>query len=100
MKILVDTYDEEEPAMGWYYYLERYLDFPFQARSSKDNSLLKIAGMADTSDCLDGMFVLVDFNGEDELLFPLKDIIPIKVDKQAQEAIDDWKYWAEMGYHF
>jgi calcium binding protein len=29
---IVDAYGAEERAMGWYYYLENQLQFPFQAR--------------------------------------------------------------------
>jgi hypothetical protein len=29
---LVDAYGPQERAMGWYYYLENQLEFPFQAR--------------------------------------------------------------------
>ena len=32
IKIVVDAYDEGERAMGWYYYLEDRLSFPFKAR--------------------------------------------------------------------
>ena len=31
MEIVVDAYGEEERAMGWYYYLEEKLKFPFAA---------------------------------------------------------------------
>jgi hypothetical protein len=31
MEIIVDAYDLEEQAMGWYYYLEDKLQFPFTA---------------------------------------------------------------------
>lgn len=31
MEIVVDAYDETERAMGWYYYLEDKLRFPFSA---------------------------------------------------------------------
>jgi hypothetical protein len=31
-EIIVDAYGEEEQAMGWYYYLEEKLQFPFLAR--------------------------------------------------------------------
>lgn len=30
-EIIVDAYGPEEQAMGWYYYLEEKIDFPFQA---------------------------------------------------------------------
>jgi hypothetical protein len=29
MEILVDCYNESEQALGWYYYLEEHLRFPF-----------------------------------------------------------------------
>lgn len=29
MEAVVDAYNEQERAIGWYYYLERRLDFPF-----------------------------------------------------------------------
>ena len=32
LEIVVDAHDNEEQAMGWYYYLEDKLKFPFQAR--------------------------------------------------------------------
>lgn len=32
MEIVVDAYSEEERAMGWYYYLEDKLGFPFEAK--------------------------------------------------------------------
>ncbi len=31
MDIIVDAYGSEEQAMGWYYYLEEKLQFPFTA---------------------------------------------------------------------
>ncbi len=31
-QIIVDAYGPEEQALGWYYYLEDQLPFPFQAR--------------------------------------------------------------------
>ena len=31
MEIVVDAYDEQERAMGWYYYLQDQLQFPFTA---------------------------------------------------------------------
>src|SRR6266542_2684709 len=32
MEIIVDAYGPEEQAMGWYYYLEDKLSFPFRAK--------------------------------------------------------------------
>ena len=32
MEVVVDAYDSEERAMGWYYYVSDDCDFPFKAR--------------------------------------------------------------------
>lgn len=31
-EVVVDAYGAEEKAMGWYYYLENHLRFPFRAK--------------------------------------------------------------------
>ena len=35
MEVVVDAYNEEERAMGWYCYLEESLAFPFEGRIRK-----------------------------------------------------------------
>lgn len=39
MEIVVDAYDEEERAMGWYYYLEDQMRFPFNERCSTERRI-------------------------------------------------------------
>ena len=39
MEIVVDAYDEQERAMGWYYYLEGKLNLPFRARCATRRSV-------------------------------------------------------------
>ncbi len=93
MEIIVDCYEPEEVAMGWYYYLESKLNFPFIAASTVGKSELTIIGLADEEDCLSHMYVLVDLNGDDEFLFPLENIAPINATAEESQAIADWKYW-------
>jgi hypothetical protein len=31
-EVVVDAYDSEERAIGWYYYLQEKITFPFKAR--------------------------------------------------------------------
>ncbi|WP_299003033.1 calcium-binding protein [uncultured Shewanella sp.] len=100
MEIIVDCYDTEEAAMGWYCYLENNLEFPFYATSTKGKSKLTIVGLADASECHSHMYVLVDFDGNDELLFPLENIEPLGTSNNASQAIEDWKYWLRQGYCF
>jgi hypothetical protein len=54
-EIIVDCYDDDEVMMGWYYYLEEKLTFPFTAkyrspakgRGKTTTKLLQVVGMAD-----------------------------------------------------
>jgi hypothetical protein len=39
MQAVVDAYNAEERAMGWYYYLEGKLKFPFKARCKSKRSV-------------------------------------------------------------
>jgi hypothetical protein len=38
MEVVVDAYDEQERAMGWYYYLQDKIAFPFRLRSRPSSS--------------------------------------------------------------
>ena len=70
-EILVDAYDEEERAMGWYYYLDETLNFPFQAKCIhqhhksplKEEHVVEVAGMAPEHKCMREMFVQVIQDG-------------------------------------
>jgi hypothetical protein len=44
MEAVVDAYNSEERAMGWFYYLEERLKFPFKARckSKREISPLRV----------------------------------------------------------
>jgi len=73
MEIFVDAYGAEEQAMGWYYYLEDTLVFPFTAKciAKRPISPLKVGdeveayGMAPENECEHEMFVMMpwDKNG-------------------------------------
>src|SRR5262245_2429055 len=57
MEIIVDAYGPEEQAMGWYYYLEDKLDFPFRAKCMaervisplREGDKVEVTGMAPES---------------------------------------------------
>lgn len=108
MQVVVDAYNSEERALGWYYYLEGKIDFPFQARwarkkamsSPHKDNLYTVIGMADIEDCDDDMYVMVEFD-DDELPIPLFQLVPIHdVSEASREAICDWHYWSERDYQF
>ena len=65
MEVVVDAYNESERAMGWYYYLEERLKFPFKARCTSKRAVsplrigeeINVLGMAPEEECESEMFV-------------------------------------------
>ena len=104
-EIIVDCGNEQEQAMGWYYYLEDNLDFPFTAKCiiKRPTSPLKIGetvevtGMAHEDECEHEMFVAIRWQ-KYILAVPLIQLEGIKVSKETREAIGDWHYWVNRGY--
>ena len=58
-EIVVDAYGPEEKAMGWYYYLEERLRFPFRAKCIGHRAIsplrksqeVEVVGLAPAEDC-------------------------------------------------
>ena len=104
---IVDAYGSEERSLGWYYYLEERMTFPFKARciDSRKTSLLKVGEvvevleMADEYDCMSDMIVLIRF-GDRTVGVPLAQLEPTTGDTTMIEAIKDWHYWVSRGYEF
>ena len=105
--IVVDACTAEERAMGWYYYIDAKLCFPFRARCIvrrpisplKIGDEVKVVAMAPEDECEREMFVAIEWQ-EDTLSVPLSQLAPIKAHKATEEAVGDWHYWVEMGYGF
>jgi len=106
-EIIVDAYGAEEQAMGWYYYLEEKIHFPFQAKCivSKVISPLQrgesveVRGMAPEDTCSGDMLVLIQWQGR-IMAVPLSQLSAIDPDEATREAIKDWHYWVAQGYRF
>ena len=108
MKIIVDCYNAEEKAMGWYYYLEEHLHVPFSARcvAKRNISPLKVLdeveviGMPPESECVHEMFVTIRWE-KDGLAVPLSQLTPARnAPSSTRQAVEDWHYWVEQGYVF
>ena len=105
MEIIVDSYDAEEQAMGWYYYLEGKLQFPFTARCIARFAIsplelgekVEVVGMAPVEEIRHDMFVLIRWKSH-QLGVPLVQLEGIGVDEETQQAIEDWHYWVDQGY--
>ncbi len=105
MEAVVDAYNSEERAMGWYYYLEGKMKAPFKARckSKRAVSPLRIReevivlGMAPQEECESEMFVRVRWRSH-SLAVPLSQLEPLAADPETRKAVTDWHYWLARGY--
>ncbi|HEY4479559.1 MAG TPA: calcium-binding protein [Candidatus Paceibacterota bacterium] len=106
-EIVVDAYGSEEQALGWYYYIENALEFPFHAIciSTRANSplrkeeVVKVIGMPAEKDCTQEVLVTIEFC-DHTMSVPLCQLKPLSVAPNARKAIDDWQYWVARGYQF
>ena len=107
MDIVVDAYDREERAIGWFYYVADGLEFPFQAKciNKKSTSPLKVGeevtvvDIASADDCESKIFVIIKY-AEDSLAVPLAQLEMIDVKPGSKTIIEDWHYWIGRGYEF
>ena len=103
-EIIVDAYGPEEQALGWYYYLEEHLQFPFTARCVVHRTIsplkvgekVKVVGMPSEEDCEHNMFVLIQ-RKSDTFGVPLIQLEGVGVDEETKQAIEDWHYWVNQG---
>ena len=107
-EIVVDAYGREEQAMGWYYYLEEKLQFPFTAVCNGKRAIsplhvkdeVDVIGMAPEEECEKEMFVTIRWE-RDGLAVPLSQLTPISATAtQTKQAVEDWHYWVQMGSEF
>ena len=95
--------------MGWYYYLEDKMAFPFEAKCHREISTspvqvgdqVTVSGMASEDVCAHSMFVTISY-ADRKLDVPLAQLSPADEDgdEDTIEAIGDWHYWQNQGYQF
>ena len=104
-EIIVDSYGPDEQAMGWYYYLDGKMQFPFSARCITQRAIsplepgeeVEVVGMAPVEECDHEMFVMIKWKSR-TLGVPLIQLEGIDVDEKTQQAIEDWHYWVDQEY--
>ncbi len=105
MEIIVDAYDASEQAMGWYYYLEEHLRFPFPATCIKKRAIsplklketVEVVGMPPEDECEKEMFVAILWQDR-RFSVPLDQLQCLCRDRKTKEAVADWHYWIKQGY--
>jgi hypothetical protein len=107
MEIVVDAHDEQERAMGWYYYLEEKLTFPFLAHCITKRAIsplrvkdeVEVIGMPGEDECQHEIFVTIRWE-RNGLAVPLSQLVVVSADSETTKAVEDWHYWVQMGYEF
>ena len=107
MEVIVDANGPEEQAMGWYYYLDDKISFPFSAECIAVNKRtplelgerVTVIEMAGEDNCEHDIYVEISWKNK-VLIIPLAQIKPIDANEDTVEAIDDWHYWKKQGYTF
>ena len=108
MEIVVDAYGPEERAMGWYYYLEGQLQFPFAATCIAKRAIsplkvkdeVEVIGIPDEDECEKEVFVTIR-RDDDTLAVPLAQLKPKRsAAEETRIAVEDWHYWVAMGYRY
>lgn len=95
----------EEQVMGWYYYLENKIRFPFPVKCIAGDVVSPLRKgepvegirMAPEDNCEHDMFVLVRWQGR-KMAVLLSQLAAIDPDESTAEAIGDWHYWIAQGY--
>jgi hypothetical protein len=94
----------EEQAMGWYYYLEGKIRFPFRAKCVTANAVsplrkgetVEVRSMAVEDVCEHDMLVQIRWQNR-KMAVPLSQLVAIDADESTAEAIGDWHYWIAQG---
>ena len=92
MEVVVDAYDSEERAMGWYYYVSDECDFPFKAKCVVErrksplsiNDEVKVLGTSPAEECEREIFVDIKWNDR-ELAVPLSQLEGIDINNKTKQ---------------
>jgi hypothetical protein len=104
---IVDAYGPEEQALGWYYYLENKIRFPFQAQCIvakavsplRKGETVEVQRLASEDACVSDILVLIRWQRR-KMAVPLLQLTALDADQSTAEAIGDWHYWVAQGYQF
>jgi hypothetical protein len=103
-EIIVDAYDDEEVQMGWYYYLQENLHFPFQAiypikqrSGGYKQQQVEVVELIPEEEFDQKILVGIAYE-EDVFYVPLLDLQITEADEETRQAYGDWQYGKEHGY--
>ena len=107
LEVVVDAYDSQERAIGWFYYLAEQCTFPFTAKCIAERStsplrvdeVVEVLSEAPAEECAKELFVEIQWN-ERQLAVPLSQLVAVDADEKSKQIVEDWQYWVQRGYEF
>lgn len=107
-EIVVDAYNEDERAAGWFCYLEDRLACPFKAKCIEEMEIsplkkgesvtvLKVLDLDDPS--RGAFFAQIEWKDR-KMGVPLAQLSAVGTGDETAEALADWRYWVARGYLF
>lgn len=106
-EVVVDAYGPEERALGWFYYAEERMSFPFRGQCTATRSIsplkegeeVAVLGLAEEDECMNELFVRIKWRGR-KMAVPLSQLVTIDGDVETEEVVEDWRYWNDRGYQY
>ncbi len=107
MEVVVDAYDSEERAMGWYYYVADECNFPFKAKCISEErksplqkgDIVEVIDISPANECERAIYMDIQWSGR-KLAVPLSQLEGIEMSEITKQVVEDWHYWIKMGYEF
>ena len=103
-EVIVDAYDDEEQAMGWYYYMAENLAFPIKAKVEmpmrggklevKDINIVEIDPKSEEGRAI--RLGIVEGKSERVQYLSPEHIVSLKTSDENLEIINDWLYWHDF----
>jgi hypothetical protein len=92
--VIADANGPEEQGMGWYYYLDDRIRFPFQAKCIapkvvsplRNRETVEVQGMAPEDACSADMLVLIRWHDR-TMAVPLSQLVAVDPDESTAEAL-------------
>lgn len=108
LEIVVDAKDDDDVAMGWFYYMQDELEFPFEAemeaknrRGEKSVIEIDVLGLSSDNENNNSPEVILEVSekGSERVMnVGISKLQNAKGDESTQNAVAVWKYWQAGKY--
>ena len=104
MEVVVDCYDDEEAATGWYYYFSENLDLPIQAQANlklrggkMEQKIVKIVDVESEFSVSEYLRIGITEEGSDRIQFiSPEQLVSVTTSDENRQIMNDWLYWHEF----